>query len=73
MKRTTLSLLALLSWPVLAQPAPAPAPAPAEGAPAPPPTDGAATTATPKGSGQKKAKPVAPEAPKPDEKPADKK
>lgn len=74
MKRTTLSLLALLALPAFAQePAPAPAPAPADGAPAPAPTDGSATTATPKGSGTKKQKPAAPEAPKGDEKKDEKK
>lgn len=70
MRCTALSLLALLAWTAFAQtaPAPAPAPKPAEGAPAPPPTEGAVTTATPKGSGTKKQKPVAPEAPKSEEK-----
>lgn len=74
MKRTTLSLLALLALPAFAQePAPAPAPAPTNGAPAPAPTDGSATTATPKGSGTKKQKPAQPEEAKGDEKKDDKK
>ncbi|MEW6434696.1 MAG: hypothetical protein AB1730_24625 [Myxococcota bacterium] len=66
MKRTALSLLALLALPAFAQET-APAPAPAPGAPAPAPTDGSATTATPKGSGTKKQKPAQPEEKKGDE------
>lgn len=54
----SLCLLALLALPALAEDAPKPA----EGAPAPAPTSGAATTATPKGQGVKKQKPVTPEA-----------
>jgi hypothetical protein len=66
MNRTALSLLALLSIPAFAEgPAPAPAPAASAGDAAAPPTNGAATTATPRGSGTKKEKPAAPTNPAP--------
>lgn len=70
MKRTTLSLLALLALPALAQEA-APAPAPAEGPAEPAPTKGPVTTSTPKGGGLLKPKPVAPDAAKGDAQPGD--